>query len=98
MITGGIGVLALGGSGIAFGIRQDALSELQRKCPLYATLPCDRSVQPTVSRGQTAASMSTGLFVGGAIAVGIGLTMVLLAPAFKVRVDTEALVPTWRFQ
>jgi hypothetical protein len=91
------GALAIGGSAIAFGIRQDALSELERRCPQYATMSCDPSLESVVSRGQTSAGVSTALLIGGAITLGAGLFMVLLAPAVKVRV-VEAGALQWRFE
>lgn len=97
-IAASAGALALGASAVSFGVRQDALSELQRRCPQFAAgQPCDPGLAPTVGRGQAAATASTALFVAGAIALGAGIVMVAIAPAFKVRASAASIAAEWRF-
>lgn len=89
IVTGSAGVLALGGSGIAFGARQSALSDLTRECPNYSSTNTCASPNTTsiVSRGQNASSIATGLFIGGLAAIAIGVTVITISRVVRVKAD-----------
>jgi hypothetical protein len=76
-VTLSLGVGALAGMGVAIGVRQDALGSLASQCD-YAHVTCSPSLQPTVSRGQTASAVATGLAVGGGIAAGLGALILVI--------------------
>jgi hypothetical protein len=99
VILASAGVLALGGSGIAFGARQAALSDLTRDCPSYAmTGTCSNvNVTSIVSRGQTASAAATGLFIGGLIGIGAGVTLIVVSQAVRVRASTAWIEVEGRF-
>jgi len=73
----GVGLGAFVGMGIALGVRQDALSTLGEQCD-YQHVACSPSLEPVVSRGQAASATVTALAVGGGIAAGAGILMLVL--------------------
>lgn len=76
-VTLSLGLGALAGMGVAIGVRQDALNALGAQCD-YAHVTCSPSLQPTVSRGQTASAVATALAVGGGIATGLGAMILVI--------------------
>lgn len=96
-IAAGAGVLALGAGAVSFGVRQDALGELERSCPRFESAPCDPSVAPTVARGHAAATAATVLVVGGTAALAGGIVVLALVPALRVRASPTSMNVQWRF-
>jgi hypothetical protein len=91
-IAVGVGVASLVGAGISLALRQSALNDLHGQCG--DNLVCDPSVQGTVqpilSRGQTASTMATVFSaVGGAALVG---GIVLLATSSGHRQQAALVV------
>jgi hypothetical protein len=78
-ITIAFGGAALVGAGISLIVRQNALSDLQSKCPNYGSTPCDSSLKPTVDRGGTASLLFDVLGVAGLVAVAGGIVLVTTA-------------------
>jgi hypothetical protein len=76
-VTLSLGLGALAGMGVAIGVRQAALNSLSAQCD-YAHVTCSPSLQPTVSRGQTASAVATALAVGGGIVTGLGALIVVI--------------------
>jgi hypothetical protein len=76
-VTLSLGLGALAGMGVAIGVRQDALNSLGAQCD-YAHVTCSPSLQPTVSRGQTASAVATALAVGGGIVTGLGALILVI--------------------
>jgi len=76
-VTLSLGLGAFVGMGVAIGVRQDALNSLGAQCD-YAHVTCSPSLQPTVSRGQTASAVATALAVGGGIATGLGALFLVI--------------------
>ncbi len=76
----GVGVGALVASGVTFAVRQEALSDLRRACPEYASSPCPSSIRPTVDRGHLASTLTSVFLVSGGFLVAGGVTLVFAAP------------------
>jgi hypothetical protein len=74
----GVGAASLVGAGVSLAVRQSALSDVQHACPGYSG--CPSSLQPTVSRGQTASTLVTALGVTGAVATTAGIVLLLTGP------------------
>jgi len=82
MMIGGItaasvGGAALIGAGVALGVRQSALSEVEAGCadPDNYKL-CDPSVQDAASRGQSASIAVDVLLAVGGVGVGVGVILI----------------------
>ena len=76
-VTLSLGLGALAGMGVAIGVRQNALDSLSAQCN-YTMVVCSPSLEPTVSRGQTASAVATALGVAGGIATGVGALILVI--------------------
>lgn len=74
-VVGGLGVASLIASGVFFGIRTSAQSELEDKC--QGTL-CPESVRATGDRGKMATTVSNVTLVVGLVGLGAGITLYAL--------------------
>jgi hypothetical protein len=73
------GAAAIGAVAFVF-VRSSALSQVESKCPNYASQPCGSNVKDDVDRGKTASTL-VDVFGGVAIVAGIvGVTLVLANP------------------
>ena len=73
------GAAAIGAVAFVF-VRSSALSQVESKCPKYASQPCGPSVKDDVDRGRTASTL-VDVFGGIALVAGIvGVTLVLANP------------------
>ncbi|HTJ82604.1 MAG TPA: hypothetical protein VL400_12865, partial [Polyangiaceae bacterium] len=74
-----VGGAALAGAGIAIGIRQSALSEVEAGCRDPENLTgCDPSVKDAESRGSTASTLFDVLVGVGGVGVGVGVALVVV--------------------
>lgn len=95
-----LGAAALVGAGISLGVRQAAMDSVDSQCPSHAS--CSSSLQPTVSRGQTASTLVTALGIGGVVALGIGIVLVVTSPKERTRAmsmwfDGREVTARWTF-
>jgi len=113
-VTLGVGAASLVAAGVSFLVRQGALSDLEAACPGYEAGPCPTSTQSILSRGSTAATMTTIFGIAGGLLAAGGFTLVLASPNEKVPVGHAATLPapprvaispalggaqlTWRFE
>jgi hypothetical protein len=83
MLIGGsvavsIGGAALIGMGVAIGIYQSALGELEAGCPNYENGACPSALEDTVSRGDSASIAVNVLAAIGAAGVGTGVILLVV--------------------
>jgi tetratricopeptide (TPR) repeat protein len=79
-VTGGVGIALIGVSSyLAFSARSDYRNALAADCN-GATNMCDPTGLTATHDARSKANIATGVFVGGAIAVGVGITLFVLAP------------------
>jgi hypothetical protein len=75
----GAGIAGIAGAGIAFAVRQSALSDMSSSCSNYASSPCPASsraeVQSAMDRGHTASTLADVLAVAGAVGLGAGAVL-----------------------
>lgn len=83
-ITAGVGAASLVAATVSFLVRQGALSDLAAACPAYETGPCPTSTGSILSRGSTAATMTTVFAIAGGVLVPGGLALVLASPDERV--------------
>ncbi|NOU31647.1 MAG: hypothetical protein HOO96_27415, partial [Polyangiaceae bacterium] len=98
-ITVGVSAAAFIGAGASGLVRGAALSDLESACPNYATGPCDRSVESTANRGETASTLVTVFLVSGIATAVVGTTLLVIS---AVRGKSTSRVGTlspvaWRF-
>ncbi|MCA9589140.1 MAG: tetratricopeptide repeat protein [Myxococcales bacterium] len=79
----GIGGASLVAAGVALGLRQGALSDLEAACPAYETSPCGESARDPVSRGQTMSTLTTAFGLAGIVLGGAGAALLLTAPSAR---------------
>lgn len=99
-VTLGVSAAAFIGAGVSGLVRGAALSDLESGCPSYATAPCDRSLESTASRGDTASTMVTVFLVSGIATAVVGTTLLVVAAVRGKSTSRAGLVaaPTgWRF-
>lgn len=89
-VTLGVGGASLIAAGVSLIVRQGALGDLEAACPGYETGPCPTSTQSVLSRGSTAATMTTIFGIAGGVLAAGGLTLVLASPDEKVPVGQAA--------
>ena len=81
-VVGGIGIAGLAVGGIFFAMKQSAISDLDAACgPDRQSCPPD--LASTADHGQTYSTVSTAAFIGGAVALAAGVTLVIAAPRRK---------------
>jgi hypothetical protein len=71
----GVGAGALAGAGVSFAVRQAALDDLDRQCPGHQQ--CDPALASTVSRGQTASTLTMVLGAVGAVGLAGGIVLLV---------------------
>lgn len=74
-IVAGVGAAALVGSGVTFLLRQDALGEVDDRCPSHQGCPED--LRSTVDTGKTMSTLTSVLLPIGVVGVAGGLALVL---------------------
>lgn len=80
--AGGLGVVALAvGAGMG-GVALDKAGARARECPGAVCTPTGLALD---SEAKTAADLSTGFFVGGALGVAAGVTLFLLRPSEETK-------------
>lgn len=89
-VTLGVGAASLVAAGVSLIVRQGALSDLESACPGYETGPCPTATESILSRGSTAATMTTIFGIAGGVLAAGGLTLVLASPDEKVPVGQAA--------
>lgn len=87
--VGGAGLASLAVSGIFFGLRAGAISDLDAQCGPDGQ-SCPASAQSTYDSGKTYSTVSTATFIAGLALVAGGVGMVLFAP--KPKPATTGLV------
>lgn len=92
-VTLGVGVASLAIAGVALGLRQGALSDLEAQCPGYARGPCPTSVAGIVDRGETMSTLTTVFGLAGGALAAAGLVLVLASPDEKVRAEGRRGAP-----
>lgn len=83
MYIGGIVATAVGGAsviglGVAIGLRQAALSDLENVCPNYETSVCAPTADGPTSQGQTASTLINVFAPLAAVATATGITLLLV--------------------
>lgn len=82
VIGGAVGLsvagLSLVGLGVSLGVRQSAVSSLERDCPSYETTGCSAAVQDAVSRGQTASTLVNVFAVAAGVGAAAGVPLLVL--------------------
>lgn len=110
MFIGGVTALAVGGAGfiglgVAIGLRQAALSDLESVCPNYESMACGPSADGPTTRGETAATLVNVLAPLAAIATVTGVTLLVVdatgeddsGPELSLRVGPTSVSVGGRF-
>jgi hypothetical protein len=69
----GVGAASLAGMGVAIGVRQSALGQLDSQCPTRSG--CPSSVQSTENQGHAASTAVTVLSIVGGVTLGSGIIL-----------------------
>jgi hypothetical protein len=77
-VIGGVGVASLIASGVFFGLRQGAISDLDGSCP--SRTGCDPSLKSTEENGRLYGTVSLITLAAGVVGLGVGGTLLLLSP------------------
>jgi hypothetical protein len=86
LAAGGLGVVSLAvGAGMG-GVALDKAGARGRECPGSVCTPAGLTLD---SEAKTAADLSTGFFVGGALGVAAGVTLFLLRPSAPSKATVE---------
>lgn len=81
-VVGGLGIVGLGVSAGFFAVRAGAISDLDEVCGSDRK-SCPASAASTRDSGQSAATVSTAMLIGGLGALAVGTTLILVAPSSK---------------
>ncbi len=99
-VTLGVSAAAFVGAGVSGLVRGAALSDLESGCPGYATSPCDRSLEGTKDRGDTASTLVTVFLVTGIATAVVGTTLLVVSAVRGKSPSRTGLLATpmgWRF-
>ncbi len=99
-VTVGVSAAAFLGAGVSGLVRGAALSDLESACPSYATAPCDRSLESTANRGDTASTLVTAFLVTGIATAVVGTTLLVVSAVrgkSSPRVGLLTAPVAWRF-
>ncbi len=80
----GLGAVSFIVSGVFFGLKEKAISKLDAACGTDRQ-SCPATLLSTKNSGQTDATVSTGTFIGGAAAVGLGGILLIVEVATKAK-------------
>ena len=81
-VVGGAGIASLAVGGIFFAMKQSAISDLDAACGADRQ-SCPPDLASTRDSGETYATVSTATVIGGAAALAIGATLIIVAPSKK---------------
>lgn len=79
----GLGAASFIGAGIAAGVRQGALSDLETQCPTYDTGVCAAgsdadAIASTQDRGTAAATATNALLIVGGVTAAVGVSLLVV--------------------